>query len=54
MATQLRAMSLSTSSAELCVDEGLFTDSPEEVDWLLWLWDDVLAIGNEAAGVIDW
>jgi len=33
MVTQLRAMLLSTSSAELCVDEGLSVDSPEEVDW---------------------
>jgi len=54
MVTQLRAMSLSTSSAELCVDGGLSADSPEEVDWLLWLWGEVLAIGDGAAGVIDW
>ena len=31
MVTQLRAMSLSVSSAELCVDEGLSADPPEEV-----------------------
>jgi len=54
MVTQLRAMSLSMSSAELCVDEGLSADSPEEVDWWLWLWGEVLATGDEAAGMIDW
>jgi len=54
MVTQLRAMSLSMSSVELCVDEGLSADSPEEVNWLLWFWGKVLAIGDEAAGVIDW
>ena len=31
--TQLRAMSLSTSSAELCVDEGLSAGSSEVFDW---------------------
>jgi len=54
MVTQLRAMSLSTSSAELCVAEGLSADSSEEVNWWPWLWGEVLAIGNEAAGMIDW
>jgi len=33
METQLRAMLLSASSAELCMDEGLSVDSPEEVNW---------------------
>jgi len=33
METQLRAMSVSTSSAELCMDEGWSADPPEEVDW---------------------
>ena len=47
METQLRAMSLSTSSAELCVDEGLSADPPEEVDWWPGLWGEVLAIGDE-------
>jgi len=32
METQLRAMSLSVLSAELCVTEGLSEDPPEEVD----------------------
>jgi len=54
MVTQLRAMSLSASSAELCVDEGLSADPPEEVDWWPRLWAEVLAIGDEAEGVIDW
>jgi len=54
MVTQLRAVSLSTSSAELCVDEGLSVDPPEEVDWWPGLWGEVLAMGNEAEGVIDW
>ena len=54
MVTQLRAMSLSVSSAELCVDEGLSADPPEEVDWWPRLWGKVLAIGDEAVGVIDW
>jgi len=50
----LRAMSLSASSAELCVDEGLSADPSEEVDWCPRLWGEVLAMGDEAAGVIDW
>jgi len=54
MVTQLRAMSLSASSAELCVAEGLSADSPEEVDWWPWLWGEVPAMGDEAEGVIDW
>jgi len=54
MVTQLRAMSLSALSAELCMDEGLSADPPEEVDWWPGLWGEVLAIGNEAEGVIDW
>jgi len=54
MVTQLRAMSLSASSAELCVDEGLSADPPEEVDWWPRLWGEVLAIGDKAVGVIDW
>jgi len=33
MVTQLRAISLSTSSAELCVGEGLSADPLGEVDW---------------------
>ena len=52
--TQLRAMSLSVSSAELCVDEGLSADSPEKVDWCPGLWGEMLAMGNEAEGVMDW
>jgi len=54
MVTQLRAMSLSTSSVELYVAEGLSVDSFKEVNWLPWLWGKVLAIGDEAAGMIDW
>jgi len=53
METQLRAMSLSTSSAELCMDEGLSADSSEEVVWWPGFWGKVLAMGNEAAGVIN-
>jgi len=33
METQLRAMLLSASSAELCVAEGLSANPSEEVDW---------------------
>jgi len=54
MVTQLRAMLLSTLSAELCVDEEESADSCEDTGELLWLWGEVLAIGDEAAGVIDW
>jgi len=54
MVTQLRAMSLSVSSVELCVDEELSVDPPEEVDWWPRLWGKVLATGDEAEGVIDW
>ena len=54
MVTQLRAMSLSVSSAELCVDGGLSVDPPEEVYWWPGLWGKVLAMGDEAGGVIDW
>ena len=52
--TQLRAMSLSASSAEVCVDEGLSADLPKEVDWWSRLWGEVPAMGDEAEGVIDW
>ena len=52
--TQLRAMSLSASSAELCVNEGLSADPPEEVDWYPGLWGEVLAMGDEVVGVIEW
>jgi len=54
MVTQLRAMSLSVSSAELCVDERLSVDPPDKVDWCPGLWGKVPAMGNEAEGVIDW
>jgi len=54
MVTQLRAMSLSASSAEFCVDEGLSADPSEDPVWLLGLWGEVLAMGDEAVGVIDW
>jgi len=54
MVTQLRAMLLSASSAEFCVDEGLSEDPPEEVDGEPWLWGKVPAMGDEAEGVIDW
>jgi len=54
MVTQLRAMSLSASSAELCVDEVLSADPPEEVDWWPGLWGEVPTMGDEAEGVIDW
>jgi len=47
-------MSLSTSSAELCVDEEVFADPSEGTIWLSWFWDEVLAIGNEAVGMIEW
>jgi len=53
MVTQLRAMSLSTLSVELCVDEGLSADPSEKVDWCPGLWGEVLAMGSEAEGVID-
>jgi len=53
MVTQLRAMSLSALSAEFCMDERLSADPPEEVDWWPGLWGKVLAMGNEAEGVID-
>jgi len=33
METQLRAMLLSVSSVEFCMDEGWLADSSEEVDW---------------------
>jgi len=36
------------------MDEGLSADPPEEVDWWSRLWGKVLAIGDEAEGVIDW
>jgi len=42
------------SSAELCVDEGWSADPPEKVDWCPRLWGEVLAMGDEAEGVIDW
>ena len=54
MVTQLRAMSLSALSAELCMDEGLSADPPEKVNWCPGLWGEVPAMGNEAEGVIDW
>jgi len=54
MVTQLRAMSLSALSAELCVDEGLSADPPGEVSWCSGLWGKVLAMGNKAVGVIEW
>jgi len=54
MVTQLRAMLLSALSAELCVDEGLSADPPGEVDWCPRLWGKVLAMGDEAEGVINW
>ena len=54
METQLRAMSLSASSAELCVDEGLSADPSEGPVWLVWLWGEVLATGDEAVGMIEW
>ena len=54
MVTQLRAMSLSALSAELCVDEVLSADPPEKVNWCPGLWGKVLAIGDETEGVIDW
>ena len=54
MVIQLRAMLLSMLSAELCVDEGLSADPPEEVDWCPRLWGEVLAIGDKAVGVIEW
>jgi len=54
MVTQLRAMSLSALSAELCVDEEESADSCEDTGGLFWLWGEVLTTGDEAAGVIDW
>jgi len=54
MVTQLRAMSLSVLSAELCVDEEESADSCEDTGGLFWLWGEVLATGDEAAGMIDW
>jgi len=47
-------MSLSALSAELYVDEKLFVDPPEEVDWWPGLWGEVPAMGDKAEGVIDW
>jgi len=54
MVTQLRAMSLSASSAELCVDEEVSVDPSEGSVWLSWLWGEVPTKGNEAVGVIEW
>jgi len=54
MVTQLRAMLLSVSSAELCVDEVLTADPSEDPVWLLGLWGKVLAMGDKAVGMIDW
>jgi len=54
MVTQLRAMSLSVLSAELCVDEGLSADPSEDPVWLVWFWGEVLAIGDKVVGVIEW
>jgi len=54
MVTQLRAMSLSASSAELCMGEKESADSCEDTGGLLWLWGKVLAMGDKAVGVIEW
>jgi len=40
--------------AGLCVDEEESADSCEDTGGLLWLWGEVLAVDNKAAGVIDW
>jgi len=54
MVTQLRAMSLSALSAELCVDEEVSADPSEDMVWLPWLWGEVPAMGDEAVGEIEW
>ena len=54
MVTQLRVMSLSASSAELCMDEEVSADPPEDMVWLSGLWGEVLAMGDEAVGMIEW
>ena len=53
METQLRAILLAASSAELCVDEEVSADPSEDPVWLPWLWGEVLTRGDEAVGVID-
>ena len=47
-------MSLAVLSVELCIDEGLSADPSDDPVWLVWLWGKVLAIGDEAVGVIEW
>jgi len=54
METQLRSMSLSASSAELCGDEEVSADPSEDSIWLPWLWGEVLTRGDKAVGVIEW
>jgi len=54
MVTQSRAMSLSMSSAEFCVDEKVSADPSEGSVWLPWLWGEVPTRGDEAVGVIEW
>jgi len=36
------------------MDEGLSADPSEEVNWCPGLWGKVLAMGDEAVGVIKW
>jgi len=54
MVTQLRAMSLSTSSAELCMDGEESADSCGDTGELLWFWGEVLTMGDKAVGMIEW
>jgi len=54
METQSRAMSLSASSVELCVGEEVSADPSEDSVWLPWLWGEVLTMGDEAVGMIEW
>jgi len=54
MVTQSRAMLLAASSVELCVGEVLSADPSEDPVWLVWFWGEVLAMGDEVVGVIEW
>ena len=53
MDTQLRSMSSASASAGLCGDEEVSADPSEDPVWLSEFWGKVLAMGDEAAGVID-
>jgi len=48
------AMLLVSASAGLCGDKKVSVDPSEDPNGLPWLWGEVLAMGDEAAGMIDW